>query len=48
MAPALDIPGAVTQGRGLDNARQMLQSVLVDLAEASVDLGIGSLHLIPR
>jgi len=39
MAQVLDFPGAVTQGKDLEDARQMLQSALVDLAEASVDLG---------
>jgi predicted RNase H-like HicB family nuclease len=38
-AQVLDFPGAVTQGKGLDDARTMLQSALVDLAETYVDIG---------
>lgn len=29
----LDFPGAVSQGQGLDDARRMLASALVDIAE---------------
>lgn len=32
----LDFPGAVTQGRGPDDARKMLGSALADLAESCV------------
>lgn len=39
MAQALDFPGAVTQGKDLDDAREMLQSALVDLAEVLIDQG---------
>jgi predicted RNase H-like HicB family nuclease len=38
-AQVLDFPGVLTQGKGLDDARRMLQSALVDLAETCVDLG---------
>ena len=33
----LDFPGAVTQGRGIDDARRMLASALVDLAESYLE-----------
>jgi predicted RNase H-like HicB family nuclease len=39
LAQILDFPGAVTQGKGLDDARQMLGSAMVDLVETSVELG---------
>lgn len=32
----LDFPGTVTQGRGLDDARRMLASALVDMAETNL------------
>ncbi len=32
----LDFPGAVTQGRGIDDARRMLGSALGDLAETYI------------
>jgi predicted RNase H-like HicB family nuclease len=32
----LDFPGTVSQGRGLDDARRMLASALVDMAETNL------------
>lgn len=33
VAQVVEFPGAVTQGKDLDDARRMLQSALVDMAE---------------
>lgn len=38
-AEVLDFPGAITCGRDLDHARQLLSSVLVDMAETNLLLG---------
>jgi len=38
-AEVLDFPGVISCGRDLDEARRMLQSALVDVAE--IDLGLG-------
>jgi predicted RNase H-like HicB family nuclease len=32
----LDFPGAISQGRGLEDARRMLGSALVDMAETHI------------
>jgi predicted RNase H-like HicB family nuclease len=38
-AEVLDFPGAITFGRDLDDARRMLASALVDMAETNLLLG---------
>ena len=38
-AEALDFPGVISCGRDLDEARRMLRSALVDMAETSLALG---------
>jgi predicted RNase H-like HicB family nuclease len=38
-AEVLDFPGAITCGRDLDEARQLLRSALVDVAEAALHDG---------
>ena len=38
-AEVLDLPGAITFGVDLDDARRMLASVLVDMAETNLFLG---------
>jgi predicted RNase H-like HicB family nuclease len=35
-AQVLDFPGAISQGQGLNDARKMLQSALVDMAESLI------------
>jgi predicted RNase H-like HicB family nuclease len=35
-AQVIDFPGAISQGRGLDDARRMLASALVDMAESYI------------
>lgn len=39
IAQVLDFPGALSQGRGLDDARRMLASALVDMAECYLEEG---------
>jgi predicted RNase H-like HicB family nuclease len=36
MGQVLDFPGTITQSRGLDDARRMLASALVDMAETNL------------
>jgi predicted RNase H-like HicB family nuclease len=38
-AEVLDFPGAISFGKDLDDARRMLQSALVDMAETNLELG---------
>ncbi len=38
-AEALDFPGVITFGADLDQARQLLASALVDVAEVNLELG---------
>jgi len=38
-AEVLDFPGAISCGKDLDEARAMLRSALVDMAETSLDHG---------
>jgi predicted RNase H-like HicB family nuclease len=38
-AEVLDFPGAISFGKDLDDARRMLQSALVDMAETNLALG---------
>lgn len=38
-AEVLDFPGVISCGNDLDEARRMLRSVLVDMAETSLALG---------
>jgi len=38
-AEVLDFPGVISCGKDLDEARRMLRSALVDMAETSLDLG---------
>jgi predicted RNase H-like HicB family nuclease len=38
-AEVLDFPGAITAGRDLDHARELLASALVDMAETTLAAG---------
>ena len=38
-AEVLDFPGVISCGRDLDDARQMLRSALIDMAETNLLLG---------
>jgi predicted RNase H-like HicB family nuclease len=38
-AEVLDFPGAITAGRDLDHARELLTSALVDMAETTLAAG---------
>jgi len=38
-ARVIDFPAAISQGRGLDDARKMLRSALVDVAETLILMG---------